>query len=101
MKNWLLIIVVVFLMLGACSINKQNKKSVMRADYGTLHLLGDPIGRVVTLDGKVIQLDSEKTINIFELKSGTYFLQISSVEQVLLSQKLLIVDAQVNEVLMP
>ena len=101
MKNWYLIIVVVFLLLGACGVNKKNETELMKADYGILHLVGDPTGRVVTLDGKVLPLDSETKLNIFELKSGTYFLQISSIEQVLLSQKLLIINSQTSEVLMP
>jgi hypothetical protein len=101
MKTWILVFVAMFLLLSACSVSKQNTSSIMKADYGMLRLVGDPSGRVVTLDGNVIPLDSEKKINVFELKSGTYTLVIKSGDKVLLSQKLLIANSQTNEVLMP
>jgi hypothetical protein len=73
----------------------------MKPDYGMLRLVGDPVGRTVTLDGNIVPLDLKKELNIFELKTGTYALEIRSQDKVLLSQKLFITNGQTNEVKMP
>ncbi|MDY0151525.1 MAG: hypothetical protein RBS43_04560 [Candidatus Cloacimonas sp.] len=101
MKPWILAVIVLFLLLNACSVSKYSTNSVMKADYGTLRLVGKPTGRVVKLEGKVVLLNPKKQLNEVQLKSGTYNLEISSGGTVLLSQKLFIVNAQTNEVLMP
>lgn len=101
MKPWILLVITLLLLLNACSISKQSTSSAMKADYGTLRLVGKPTGRVVRLEGKVVFLNPKKQLNLIELKSGTYNLEISSGGTVLLSQKLFIVNGQTNEVLMP
>ena len=101
MKTSVIALLLILLLLGACSTAKMNQGSIMRGDYGSLKLVGDPIGRIVTLDGNVVTLDTNKKVNIFELKTGTYLLEIRSGGAVLLSQKLFITQAQTNEVKMP
>ena len=101
MKPFILALVVMFLLLGACSVAKQNQSSVMKGDYGSLRLVGDPTGRTVTLDGNAVPLDPLKKVNIFELKTGTYLLEIRAKGEILLSQKLFITQSQTNEVKMP
>jgi hypothetical protein len=73
----------------------------MKPDYGALRLVGDPVGREVSLDGNIVPLDTYKKTNIFELKTGTYALKISVNGNVVMSQKLFITNGQTNEVKMP
>ncbi len=101
MRFWIISSILVLLLLSACSVSKYNQTSVMKPDYGMLRLVGDPIGREVTLDGTLVKLDTKKEVNIFELKTGTYALEIRSQDKVLLSQKLFITNGQTNEVKMP
>jgi hypothetical protein len=101
MRFWIISSLLVLLLLSACSVSKTNQTSVMKPDYGMLRLVGDPIGREVSLDGVVISLDPKKKVNIFELKTGTYALEIRSQDRILLSQKLFITNSQTNEVKMP
>lgn len=101
MKYWAISSFLLIVLLSACSVTKYNQSSVMKPDYGTLRLVGDPVGREVSLDGNIIPLDIKKKTNIFELKTGTYTLKISVNGSMQLSQKLFITDGQTNEVKMP
>ena len=101
MKYWIIGSLLLIVLLSACNVTKYNQSSVMKPDYGNLRLVGDPLGREVSLDGKIILLDVNSKTNIFEMKTGTYALEISVNGNVLLSQKLLISNGQTNEVKMP
>jgi hypothetical protein len=101
MKYWLICSFLLLVLLSACSVEKFNQTSVIKGDYGMLRLVGDPIGREVSLDGNVIPLDTKKKTNIFELKTGTYALEIRVNGSVQLTQKLFITIGQTNEIKMP
>ncbi|MDD2228471.1 MAG: hypothetical protein PHY48_03560 [Candidatus Cloacimonetes bacterium] len=101
MKYWIISFLLVLVLLGACSVSKSNQTSVVKGDYGMLRLVGDPIGREVSLDGNIVPLEIKKKTNIFELKTGTYALEIRVNGSVQLSQKLFITNGQTNEIKMP
>ncbi len=101
MKNIIIILLMLLLLLAACSVNRQNESSTMVPDYGKLKLVGDPTGRSVTLNGEAVALDPEREVNIFELQSGSYSLEISYQGSTILSRTILISTGQTNEVKMP
>ena len=101
MKQWILILAVAMLLLSACSVSKYNESSVVKGDFGQLRLVGDPSGRIVLLEGQQIKLDNEKTVNLFELKSGTYNLEIRRNGTIQLTQKVFITTSQTTEVKIP
>lgn len=101
MKPGIIALLIGILLLSACSVNRYNDSSTMTPDYGILKLVGDPLGREVTLNKERIPLDPEKEVNIFELQSGTYDLEIVYQGRVLVSRKILISTGQTNEVRMP
>lgn len=101
MSKCIIILLMAMLLLGACSVNRQNESSTMTPDYGNLKLVGDPTGREVTVNNEMVPLDPEKQINIFELQSGSYDLEITFQGRVILSRRILISTGQTNEVRMP
>lgn len=101
MKGLVLVIVLAMLLLTACSVEKFNQESTMKGDYGMLKLVGDPTGRTVMLDGQVLTLDPKKEVNIFELKSGTYKIEVRANGQIVMNQNLFISTSQTNEVKLP
>jgi len=87
--------------LCACSVSKSTQTSTVKEDFGKLRLVGDASGRTVLLEGQRIKLDIEKDVNLFELKSGTYNLEIQRNGTTVLTQKIFITTSQTTEVKIP
>ncbi|GEM_PF-5085732 len=96
-----LVILLLALLIGACSVRKYSETTVIKPNHGILKLVGNSAGRSVLLEGQPLSLDPNKQVNSFELSSGVYQLEVRAQGSVLLSQKLIITTGQINEVKLP
>lgn len=101
MKSAIIGLLLILLLLGACSVRKHNQSATMLPNYGILKLVGETDGRQVFLEGQAVKLDPERGENIFQLAAGTYQLEIRHQEQTVYKQRIVITSQQTNTILIP
>lgn len=101
MKISALAYILLVLLITSCSVAKYNESTVVKPDYGEIRFIGDSNKLDISLNGIKIELNSLKDINVFELKTGIYTLEIRSKGKLIRSEKILISNSTTNEVKLP
>ena len=91
----------ILLSIGACATYRTNEAVVSRDDTGLIRFVGEPYKLEVFLNEIEVELDDQPAYNIFQLKPGSYNLEIRRGDRVL-EQKLIFVNrGQTTEVRLP
>ncbi|HRY83335.1 MAG TPA: hypothetical protein P5533_01750 [Candidatus Cloacimonadota bacterium] len=102
MKNVMLCLCLgLILCLSACASYRTNEAVVSRDDTGVIRFVGEPYDLEVFLNEVEVGLDRKPAYNIFELKPGSYELEIRRGDRVLEQKLIMINRGQTTEVRLP
>lgn len=94
----IILVVILLLALGACSVSKTNQSAVAKEGHGILKLTGNTANISFTLNGQAVQNTPEMN---YELKGGSYDLVVSSDGKTVLRRLVLISASLTTVVVVP
>ncbi|MDZ4181322.1 MAG: hypothetical protein U1B83_00490 [Candidatus Cloacimonadaceae bacterium] len=94
----IILVIILLLALGACSVSKTNQGAIANEGHGILKLSGNTANISFTLNGQAVQ--NTPGMN-YELKSGGYELVVSSGGKVVLRRLVLISASLTTVVVVP